>query len=351
MSLMDTMIARSVAASDFSKETYTGTVQQTVTDQYGSVTNADILVNGQAVPLRNVSNASGANLSAGMQVTVNYIRGNRHNPQVIGGTGASNQAISTQAAATSLAASPPVSSSPSLSDPVLLAEQDDNAAEGYIVQPGVNTLIQSTDPTYSANGTFVISAVIAVYWESKPDPVSSQLLPGTIIEVFDYSGCSLGLYRLMGTATGNSGNYWHEIKTAQLPMSLEDLTDVVITTPAEGQVLALDAGLKWTNQSPAGGGNIYTAGNAVVVGAGYAIADGTGLVICTSGSGETFTLPEINVSTPMLVISHRTNSTTVNAATGDKVDGSSGLTFAADWLLVPQFVSAGASFWHSVHVA
>lgn len=217
MSIIDVAISRAKAQDDYSKETYTGVVQATSQDQYGNIVAADVLIDGHAVPLRNVYNSTGVRISTGLAVTVNYIRGNRHNPQVVGGTGASNASVSGAAAATaSGTASSPASPTQGgiAQDPVLLYGPDNDFPQGAVVEQGCNISLavfpaQETEDGFT-NPILVISSVIAQYY-SIPGPAASGLYPGTIIELMSYTTGPNGLLRLVGSGAGDEGNYWQPV--------------------------------------------------------------------------------------------------------------------------------------------
>lgn len=210
------VINRSSTAANFNVETVKGTVKKTYTDANGNVTGADVLVAGQATSLVQIPNSSGVRLWAGASVTVNFNKGSRFGASIIGMAGAESGAVlSANAAAASTATYGTTTGTSDISqEQFIIAGNDDILPNAYKLTAGTNTSILyvpgSTDSSGGViNGTATISVCIGVAVGTLPDPtlLAGVLALGTLYELVDSYGGSLGLYRLKSYALGG----WHLI--------------------------------------------------------------------------------------------------------------------------------------------
>ena len=204
MSLLTPVKSRAKGQASSNTETHNGKVVRTYADANGNVIAADVLPDGYAYPLTRVPNASGLKLAVGgFRVVINWGRGSRFAPQIIGAaggeTGASIQG-STSATFDDLFGT--TNKAVDLSGiPFLLQSEDtEDTPDGFVEEPGANVYFTDVDPSADSsggklNGTRTIDAVL-YKTTSLPDPATTTLRDGTLANLLTSYGASLGLWRL-----------------------------------------------------------------------------------------------------------------------------------------------------------
>jgi hypothetical protein len=190
-SLHSTIQRRAVGQSASTIETVDARISKTYTDSSGNVTGYDVTVIGQgAYPaLVNVPNSSGLKMSSGDQCKLNFTKGSRHDPQVIGGSSTSSQTIGAAASAGQaavLSAISAINSEPT-SAAVLLPFPDTEAPYGYVLENGANTVFILDPGGEPVSGGFSTPSLTILFlptlFDSLPDPTASLLPDGTLIEI------------------------------------------------------------------------------------------------------------------------------------------------------------------------
>ena len=202
MSLINSLKSRAQAQARATVETHDGQVVATYRDAAGNVTSADVRLDGQVQALRGVPNASGLRLNKGDTCKVNYSKGSRLNPQVIGAGGqAASAAIQGAASAQSALAATALSLSGSTElsqEPLLSAFPDDLLPAAYVPAPGPNVSLTYLPGQQTSGGVFANELVVAaqpLVTTALPPP-GAGLPAGTVLDLVDSYGSPLGMYRL-----------------------------------------------------------------------------------------------------------------------------------------------------------
>ncbi len=193
--LLGTVKGRAGAQASANTETQPGTVVRLYTDAIENVTAADVRLFGIPTPLKRVSNGSNVRLWKGAEVTVNWSRGSRFAPTILGVSGGESGAVvaTATAAVGDAALSTDGDGEADLSGiGLLLAAPDASVPDGYLLVQGANVSMHDAHAAAEGeNGTRTISA--------RPLVVTS--LPvgnfddGTVLDLVDGAGQPQGMYR------------------------------------------------------------------------------------------------------------------------------------------------------------
>jgi hypothetical protein len=197
---------RAALQTSHTLETYAATVKKIYLEG-DNVRAADVLRDGEAYVLEEVPNASGVRLAVGYPCTINFLRGSLYNPQITGasgGSGGSLVAESSNIDALLQANSGQQQPDISLLNPILQSGND-LVPEGYVEVPGANIFFFDTPP-YTASGGEIFNgqrlvSMLVLVMTSLPDPLTTTLFDGTLLDLVDSYGNVLGMYRL-DTAAG-----------------------------------------------------------------------------------------------------------------------------------------------------
>ena len=201
--LLSASKGRAMAQASANTETHTGVIKRITRDKNGNTVDADVTLQGQSYPVEKVANASGLRLFVGMRVAVSYKRGIRLKPEITGAAGAEAGAtLSTAASVAANAAYGTASSASDLSGIAFLLANDDatgTVPDALTEVPGANVLIEDTSKQTTSGGTIggrrTISAKVLVA-TSLPNPATTGLPDGTLLDLQSSYGQPLGMYRL-----------------------------------------------------------------------------------------------------------------------------------------------------------
>lgn len=202
MALSSLVKGRSSQQAGANTETETGEVVKTYPDGNGNVLRADIRLPGQPRLLPRVPNSSGLRLVKGMQITLNWAQGSRHQPSIIAASGsASGAALQTATGSTTTSAGQnnTTGNVDFSGTAFLMAFPDESLPGAYTEQPGANVLMIDVEPVGDGSGsgpiggTRTIHAIPLVLTEL---PSTSGLLDGTCVDLVDEDNEPNGMYRL-----------------------------------------------------------------------------------------------------------------------------------------------------------
>ena len=132
--LIQTAAQQSDAAS---QETRSGKVTNTYFDSLGNVVSCDVRCPGQQKDIVQVPNLTGTKFNVGDQITLNFSRGSKHQPQIIQSGGASAVTASLNQNA-SIAGFNTLYSTPDLSGvPLLTVSPSSVLSDDYVIEPVV----------------------------------------------------------------------------------------------------------------------------------------------------------------------------------------------------------------------
>ena len=191
------------SASAFYEETRVATVTNTYTDALGNVIAADVRVAGQQRDIIRVSNNTTQKLAQGDTVNLNFNRGSKHSPSIIG-AGSSGTAALAASQTESLASTTAIASIPSNSttqEPNLLWEASPvGSPNSLIAKPGRNiyTYLDPSSTTSNGynNGTLQFNFFLPRL-TNLPNVSTTGFVDGTVAVLVDSYGSSLGLYQLI----------------------------------------------------------------------------------------------------------------------------------------------------------
>lgn len=177
--------------SSFTLETYQGVVTQTYNDKAtGNVTHCDVkLVGTNTEILRRVPNTTTNRWFVGSPVTVNFVRGQKTDPQINAGGGAGGMVPIGAALDAALNGSNAyldtiATDAKTIPAPVLTTAYDDSTPNCFIVSPGANVVFFETPGyQYSEDETIANSLEIAVQiplYLTLPNPAMTTLPDGSL---------------------------------------------------------------------------------------------------------------------------------------------------------------------------
>ena len=198
--LARTVQSRASGQSSANTETRQASVKKTYGDGSGNILFADVRLPGQTADLVHVPNRTTLKLAVGDQVTVNFVQGQSHYPQIVGAAGGGTAAAANaQSAADSGANVAPVTASDFAAAPVLLQSPSGTSAGGYVESPGANVLFTDTPPGTTSGGTVNGQRLITVrplVATSLPNAQTTTLPDGTLLDLVDSYSNPQGMYRL-----------------------------------------------------------------------------------------------------------------------------------------------------------
>lgn len=244
---IQTLKNRASSQANWNIETFSAVVKSIYKDASGTnVYAADILQSGQTTVLRKVANASGLRLTVGMNVSVNFAKGNRNDRKIIASGDSATSALFSPGLNVSPGSSATTAASLS-GHPFLLTAPDSQVPDGYIISPGANVLVLPI-PGNGVSGAMNQVVVTAAFSVVTVLPVATTtLLPdGTRLELVDSYGVSKGLYRLDAinhvwialAGTGSSGSSaalsWAQDETLGGTVNGVNTSFTITRTPATG---------------------------------------------------------------------------------------------------------------------